>query len=71
MEAGQLAADVLHEPRLVGAGRGEREGDDEVGDVVGPVLGECEQQQREAGPRVLVEPAEQSEVEKREAPVRR
>ena len=69
VEAGQLAADVLHEARLVGAGRGERERDDELGDVVGPVLGEGEQQQGEAGPRVLVEPAEQPEVEEREPPV--
>ncbi len=69
MEAGQLAADVLHETRLVGAGRGEREGDHELGDVVGPVLGDGEQQQRETRPRVLVEPSEQAEVEEGETPV--
>jgi hypothetical protein len=58
VEARQLATHVLHEARLVGAGRDERERDHEVGDVVGPVLGEREQQQGEAGSRVLVEPAE-------------
>ncbi len=69
VKAGELAADVLHEARLVGAGRGEREREDELGDVVGPVLGQGKQEQGEAGPRVVVEPAEQPEVEEREPPV--
>ena len=69
VKAGELATDVLHEARLVGAGRGERERDDEVGDVVRAVLGEREQQQRQARSRVLVEPAEQAEIEEREPPV--
>jgi hypothetical protein len=69
VEARQLAADVLPETRLVGAGRGERERHDELGHVVRSVLGERQQQQREAGARVLVEPAEQPEVEERQAPV--
>ena len=49
--------------------RGERERDDELGDVVGAVLGDREQQQREPGAGVLVEPAEQPEVEERQPPV--
>jgi hypothetical protein len=69
VEAGKLAADVLHEAGLVGAGRGEREREHELRDVVGPVLGQREQEESETGPRVLVEPAEQPEVEKREPSV--
>ena len=45
--------------------------EDLVCDVVGAVLGDREQQQRERTARVVVEPAEQAEVEQREPAVRR
>ncbi len=71
VEARQLAAHVLHEAGLVGLRRREREGDDEIGDVVRPVLGDGEQEEGEAGAGVLVEAAEQPEVEQRQPPVLR
>jgi len=57
------------EAGLVGTRARERERDDELGDVVRPVLGEREQQEREPGSRVLVEPPEQAEIEQRQPPV--
>ena len=43
----QLAPKIVHEPGLVGVARRERERDDQVGDVVGAVLRDREQEQRE------------------------
>ena len=71
VEARQLAPHVVHEPRLVRAQAGERQAQDQVGDVVGAVLRDREQQQREPAARVVVEPAEQAEVEQREPAVGR
>ena len=56
-------------PGLVGGERRQREPENQVGDVVGAVLREREQQQAERPPRVVVEPAEQAEVEQREPAV--
>ena len=69
--ARQLPAKLVLEARLVGVERREREAEDQIGDVLGAVLRDGEQQQREAAARVVVEPAEQAEVEQREPAVRR
>ena len=69
--ARQLAAQVVHEAGLVGRRGGERQRDDQVGDVVRAVLRDREQQQRERGARVVVEPSDQPEVEQREPTVGR
>ena len=71
MVARQLAAQLLHEPGLVGAERHPREPEDQVGDVVGAVLRDCEQQERQVTARVVVQPSEQAEVDEREPTVRR
>ena len=67
--ARQLPAQLVDEARLVGVERREREAEDQVGDVLGAVLRDGEQQQREAAARVVVEAAEQAEVEQREPAV--
>ena len=69
--ARQLAAQVVHEAGLVGPHRRQRHREDQVGDVVGAVVRDREQQERERRARVVVEPADQPEVEQREPPVRR
>lgn len=58
MVARQLAAKLLDEPRFVRTERHAGEAEDEVGDVIGPVLRDCEQQQREVPARVVVQPPE-------------
>ena len=50
--------------------RGQREAEDQIRDVVGAVLREREQEQPERAPRVVVEPAEEAEVEQAEPAVR-
>ena len=69
--AGELPPQLVLEARLVGVERRQREAEDQVGDVVGAVLREREQEQPERPPRVVVEPAEQAEVEQAEPPVGR
>ena len=69
--ARQLSPQLVHEARLVGLERRQREAEDQVGDVVGAVLREREQEQAESAPRVVVEPAEQAEVEQAEPAVGR
>ena len=69
--ARQLAAQVVHEAGFVGPHRRQRHREDQVGDIVGAVVRDREQQERERGARVVVEPADQPEVEQREPPVRR
>ena len=71
MIARQLAAQVVDEPGLVGLGRRQRERQDQVGDVVGTVLCDCEQEQGERRARVVVQAADQPEVEQRQTAVRR
>ena len=69
--ARELPPQLVHEARLVGLERRQREAEDQVGDVVGAVLREREQEQAERPPRVVVEPAEQPEVEQAEPAVGR
>ncbi len=69
VEARQLPAHVVDERRLVGLHAGQRQREDEIGDVVGAVLRDREQKQREPASRVVVETAEQAEVEQREPAV--
>ena len=71
VEARQLAANVVDERRLIRLHARQRERDDQVGDVVGAVLRDRKQEERQPAPRVVVEPAEQPEVEQREPAVRR
>ena len=67
--ARELAAQLVDEAGLVGRERGQGETEDEVGDVVGSVLREREQEQAECPPRVVVEAADEAEVEQREPAV--
>jgi hypothetical protein len=66
--AGQLAAQVVDEAGLVGGQRRQREPENQVGDIVGTVLREREQEQPERPPRVVVEPADEAEVENASRP---
>ena len=68
---GELPAEVVDETGLVGGERLQRQSQDQVGDVVGAVLGDREQEQAERPPGVVVEPAEQPEVDQCQAPVGR
>jgi hypothetical protein len=65
----QLAPELVQEARLVRREARSREPEDQLGDVVRPVLRHGEQQQRQRPPRVVVEPAEQAEVDEAEASV--
>ena len=65
--ARELPPQLVLEARLVGLERRQREAEDQVGDVVGAVLRERQQEQAERPPRVVVEPAEQAEVEQARA----
>ena len=67
--ARELAAQLVHEAGLVGVERRPREPQDQTGGVLGPILGEREQKLRDHGARVVVEPAEEAEVEQGEPPV--
>ncbi len=67
----QLSPQLVDEPRVVRVEGRQRQPEDQVGDVVGPPLREREQEQRERPPGVLVDPAEQAEVEQGEPPVLR
>ena len=71
VEARQLAAHLVDEARLVGVDAGRARGDDQVGDVVGAVLRDREEKEREAAARVLVDPPEEAEVEERQPAVLR
>ena len=69
MEARQLAAHIVNERRLIRLHARQRQRDDQIRDVVRAVLRDREQQQRQAAARVVVETAEQPEVEQREPAV--
>ena len=69
MGARELAAQLVHEAGLVGVERRPREPQDQTGSVLGPILGERDQKLRDHGARVVVEPAEEAEVEQGEPPV--
>ena len=65
----QLPTQLVHEARLVGADRRQREAENQVGHVVRTVLRDREEQEREAPPRVVGQPPEQPEVEQRQPAV--
>ena len=67
--ARELAAQIVDESGLVGRERRQRETEDEIGDVVGSVLREGEQEQAERPPRIVVEAADEAEVQQREPAV--
>jgi hypothetical protein len=67
--AGQLAAEFVHERGLVGIHRRQRQREDQVGHVVGAVLRDRGQEERELTPRVVVQASEQAEVEQYQPPV--
>jgi hypothetical protein len=67
--ARQLASQLVHEPRFVRLDRRQRHREDQVGDVVGAILSDREQQQADHPTRVVVEPPEEAEVDQREAPL--
>ena len=71
MVARELAAQLLHEAGLVRAEGDARKSEDQVGDVVGTILRDGEQQQRQIATGVVVETAEQTEVDERQPPVGR
>jgi hypothetical protein len=56
--ARQLATDLVNEPGLVGTERCQRVAENEIGNVVGAVLSDRQQEQRQAASRVVVESAE-------------
>ena len=60
---------VVDEARLVGVDARQGQRDDQVGGIVGAVLRNGKQQERETTPRVLVETPQKSKVEQREAPI--
>jgi hypothetical protein len=64
-----MPADLLHETRLVGREGRQRQAKDQIGDVLRPVLSDRQQQQAEGSASVVVEAAEQAEVEQDQPPV--
>src|SRR5439155_309866 len=64
---GQLSADLLEEAGLVRAQARPRQREDELRQIVGTILRDGQKQKREVATGVVVEPAEQPEVDQREA----